>query len=546
MDDAEELERGREAYARLAWADAFASLSRADRVAPLGAEDLELLATTAYMLGRDGDYLGALERAHQAHLGNGETLRAVRCAYWLAINLVLRGETGRASGWLGRAQRMVEREARDCVERGYLLTPLIFQHEAAGDYDAAVATAADAAAIGERFGDPDLFGLAVQAQGCLLVMQGRTVAGLALLDEAMVAVTTGELSPIAGGLVYCGVILGCRDAYEPGRAREWTAALTHWCERQPDMVAFTGRCLTHRAEIMCLDGAWPDALEEARRAGRRCAEGNNQSAAGDAAYVQGEVHRLRGEFAEAEAAYRDASACGREPQPGMALLRLARRDAGAAAAAIRRALEETAEPAPRAAMLPAYVEIMLAVGDADAARAACDELERIAGSHESGMLGAMAAHALGALELATGDARSALVSLRRAAGLWQQQIEAPYEAARARTLVGLACRALGDGDATQFELEAARSVFAGLGATPDVARIDALMRPNRERDPCGLTPRELQVLRLVAAGMTNKAIAGELVVSTRTVDRHVSNILAKLGVASRAAATAYVYERRLL
>lgn len=546
MDDAEELERGREAYARLAWADAFESLTRADRVVTLGAEDLERLATTAYMLGRDGDYLSALERAHQEHLGNGETLRAVRCAYWLAINLLLRGETGRASGWLGRAQRMVEREERDCVERGYLLTPLIFQHEAAGDLEAAATAAADAAAIGERFGDADLFALAVQAQGCLLVVQGRTVAGLALLDEAMVAVTAGELSPIASGLVYCGVILGCRDAYEPRRAHEWTAALTRWCERQPDMVAFTGRCLTHRAEIMCLHGAWPDALEEARRAGRRSAEGNNQSAAGDAAYVEAEVHRLRGEFAEAEAAYREASGCGREPQPGMALLRLARRDADAAAAAIRRALDETAEPARRAGLLPAYVEIMLAVGDAETARGGSEELGRIAGRHESGMLGAMAAHALGALELTAGDVRAALVSLRRAAGLWQHQIEAPYEAARTRTLVGLACRALGDRDAAAFELEAARSAFAALGAAPDVARVDGLMRPDGVGDPRGLTARELQVLRLVAAGKTNKAIAAELVLSPRTVDRHVSNILAKLGVGSRAAATAYVYEQRLL
>jgi DNA-binding CsgD family transcriptional regulator len=544
VDRVDELARGRESASRRAWISAHELLSLADRVERLGAEDLELLATSAYMLGRDDDYVRALERSHQAHVEAGETLRAVRCAFWLAIDLVLRGEAGRASGWLGRARRMVERAGRDCVERGYLLTPLVFEHEAAGDYETAAATAAEAAAIGERFGDADLFALAMQAQGYLLVMQGHTVAGLALLDEAMVAVTAGELSPIVSGLVYCGVILGCQAAYDPRRAQEWTAALTHWCEQQPDMVAFTGRCLTHRAEIMCLHGAWRDALEEARRAGRRCAQGNNHMAAGEAFYLQGEVHRLRGNLAAAEAVYRDASRCGREPQPGLALLRLARGDADTAAAAIRRVLDETAEPPRRARMLPAYVEIMLATGDADEAGGACDELEQIAQGHESEMLGAMAAQARGALELAGGDLRPALVSLRHAAKVWQQ-LGAPYEAARSRTLVGLACRALRDADAAAFELEAARGVFAGLGAATDLARTESLLRPAAGASR-GLTSRELQVLRLVAAGQTNKAIAAALVLSDRTVDRHVSNIFAKLGVASRAAATAYVYEQRLL
>ena len=185
---------------------------------------------------------------------------------------MLRGETGRAGGWLGRALRLIERAGGERVERGYLQIPLMFGHEAAGDFRAATAVAADAAAIGERFGDPDLFALATHSQGVFLVKQGRAPEGLALMDEAMLAVTAGELSPIASGLVYCGVILGCQEAYAPRRAQEWTAALTHWCEQQPDMVAFTGRCLTHRAEILCLHGAWPDALEEARRAGRRFAQ----------------------------------------------------------------------------------------------------------------------------------------------------------------------------------------------------------------------------------------------------------------------------------
>jgi ATP/maltotriose-dependent transcriptional regulator MalT len=451
----------------------------------------------------------------------------------------------RATGWFGRAQRLVEREERDSVEQGYLLVPVMLQQEATGDWEAAYATAADAAEIGERFGDTDLFALAVHEQGNTLVKQGQVEEGLGLLDEAMVAVTAGELSPIVTGLIYCSVIEGCQEVYALSRAQEWTAALTRWCEQQPDMVAFTGRCLVHRAEIMQLHGAWRDALEEARRARQRCAQGTNQSVAGQAFYRQGEIHRLQGEFSAAEEAYRDASRCGWEPQPGLALLRMAQGNGDAAAAAIRRAVGETTESLKRARLLPAYVEIMMYVGDSEEARSACRELEEISTRYESGMLDAMVAHAEGAIDLAEGDAQAALLALRRAWQVWQE-LEVPYEVARVRMLLGLACRALGDDDTASLELEAASGVFAQLGAAPDITRIDSLIRRVSHINAHGLTPRELQVLRLVAAGETNRAIAAELVLSERTVDRHVSNIFAKLGVSSRAAATAYAYEHHLV
>jgi DNA-binding CsgD family transcriptional regulator len=545
VDAIDELGRGRESYARRAWLDVYKSLSHADRAAPLGAEDLELLATSAYMLGRDDEYLSSLKRAHHVYLDAGEAIRAVRCAFWVGMNLALRGEMGHATGWLGRAQRLLEREKGDCVERGYLLVQVMLRHEATGDWEAAYATAADAAEIGERFGDADLLALAVHEQGCALIQQGQVEEGLGLLDEAMVAVTAGELSPIVTGIVYCSVIMGCQEAYELRRAQEWTAALTRWCEEQPDMVSFSGRCLVHRAEIMELHGAWREALEEARRAGQRCVQGKNQSAAAQAFYRQGEVHRLQGKFSAAEEAYREASRCGWEPQPGLALLRLAQGNDDAAAAAIRRALSESSEPLKRARLLPAYVEIMLAVGDLEEARSACRELEDISARYESGMMGAMVAHAEGAVDLAEGDARAALLALRRAWQVWQE-LEVPYEVARVRVLVGLACRALGDDDTAALELEAARGVFAQLGAEPDLARVDSLTRRAPSIDAHGLTLRELQVLRLVAAGETNKAIAAELVLSGRTVDRHVSNIFSKLGVSSRAAATAYAYKHQLV
>jgi DNA-binding CsgD family transcriptional regulator len=544
-DATDELERGRESYTKRAWMHAYEALSVADGKASLGAADLELLATSAYMLGRDDEHASGLERAHHAHVEAGATLRAARCALWLGITLMLRRELGRATGWFGRAQRLVQREQRDCVEQGYLLLPLMFQHEAAGDHEAAIAAAADAAAIGERFGDADLFALATHDRGILLIKQGRVVEGLGLLDEAMVAVTAGELSPIVNGFVYCGVITGCQAAYEPRRAQEWTAALTRWCEQQPDMVSFTGTCLVHRAEIMQLRGAWPDALQEARRAGERCALAMNESAAAEALYRQGEPHRLQGEFAAAEEAYRDARRGGYEPQQGLALLRLAQGDGEAAAAAIRRVVVETSEPSKLVGLLPAQVEIMLAVGDAQAARSACAQLQEIAEPWEGGMVGAMVAHARGAVDLADGDARAALVALRNAEQAWRE-LDAPHDAARARVLVGLACAEMGDDDTASLELEAAREVFARLGAAPDLVRVDSFVHRAASREAHGLTPRELQVLRLVAAGETNKAIAAKLILSERTVDRHVSNIFTKVGVSSRAAATAYAYEHRVL
>jgi hypothetical protein len=264
VDAADELERGRESYVRREWMEAYESLSRADQASPLGAEDLELLATSAYMLVRDDDMSG-MERAYHVYLDAGEALRAARCAFWVGMHLFTRREMGRGTGWLGRAQRLVELEGRECVEQGYLKLPLMFQQEAAGDYEAAAAIAAEAAEIGERFRDADLFALAVQAQGIFLIKHGRVEEGLGLLDEAMVAVTAGELSPIVSGLVYCGMIVGCQDAYELRRAQEWTAALTRWCKEQPDMVAFTGTCMVHRAEVMQLHGTWGTRLR--RRGG---------------------------------------------------------------------------------------------------------------------------------------------------------------------------------------------------------------------------------------------------------------------------------------
>jgi DNA-binding CsgD family transcriptional regulator/tetratricopeptide (TPR) repeat protein len=540
-----DLERGRDCYGRRAWAEAYAALTLADQAAPLAAEDLELLAMSAYLVGRDDEYLGALDRAYNAFLSAGEDLRAVRCAFWLGLRLSFRGETGRATGWLGRAHRLLEREARDCVEHGYLLLPVVNQQIAAGNGDAAYAAAARAAAIGDRFGERDLSASARHLQGRVLLEQGRIAEGLALLDEAMLAVSAGDLSPLVAGLAYCNVIEGCQQVHALDRAREWTSALTRWCEDHPEMVAFTGVCLVHRAEIMQLGGAWTEAIDEARRACERCVRVANQQAAAAALYQQAEVHRLRGEFTAAEEAYRSASQWGWEPQPGLALLRIAQGRTDAATAAMRRVVGATTDRLQRVRLLPAHVEIMLAAGAIEEARGACRDLEEIAASFATDVLGAMAAHARGAVELAEGDAKAAIGSLRRAWTVWQQ-VEAPYVAARVRVLIGLACRVLDDNEGGRLELDAARAVFEQLGAAPDLNRLDALARGAPADHPHGLTRRELQVLRLVTAGKTNKAIAAELHLSEKTIDRHVSNIFTKLDVPSRAAATAYAYEHKLV
>jgi DNA-binding CsgD family transcriptional regulator len=519
------------------WGDAYRSLTRAAR---LDADGLERLATAAYMLGREDEYLHALERAHHAHIEAGATQRAVRSAFWLSMTLLMRGESGPSVGWCARAERLLEREPAECVERGYMLLRDVVTRHVSGDHEAALAKATAAATIAERFGDRDLHALAVHEQGLCLIRLGRVEDGLRMLDEAMVAAVGAELSPIVTGLVYCSVIDGCQEVYALRRAQEWTAALSAWCEAQPDMVAFTGRCLVHRAEILQLHGAWQEALDEARRAGDRVTR-----AAGQAAYRRGEVHRLRGELARAEAAYREASRHGSEPLPGLALLRVAQGSGDAALAAMRRALAETSDPVERIRLLPAAVEVMLAAREADDARGACEELERLEPRFASPLLTAVVAAARGAIELAAGDARAALPALRRAERAWEE-IGAPYERARVRVLVGRACRALGDEDSAALELDAARSVFAALGAAPDVTRVDTLRGRGGAAGAHGLTARELEVLRLVAAGETNKAIAATLVLSERTVDRHVSNIFAKLGTSSRTAATAYAYRHELV
>jgi DNA-binding NarL/FixJ family response regulator len=511
------------------WEATYESLS-ADRET-LGAAALERLATAAFLTGRDDAYVPAWECAYRAQLTAGDTPGAARSTWWIGDYLHFRGEAALATGWFARGRRLLERVSGDCAARGFLLLPLVQAHVAAGDHGAAAAAAARAGEIGERLSERDLIALALMEHGHALFRQGRLDEGLRLVDETLVIATTEPLSPVIAGTVFCTSIAFCRDAFELGRARAWTEAHTQWCARQPGMVGYMGTCLVHRAEIMALAGKWAEALAEVRRAGRFQRGVLNERVAGQAAYLRGEVHLLQGELRRAEASFREASRRGREPQPGLALLRLAQGESAAAAASLRRALGEEPDPLRRAALLPAFVEISLAAGELAAAREACRELAAVAEVQGSLALTALSEYSRGAVALAGGDPRGALAALRRACDAWQE-LEAPREIARTRELVGEACAALGDRDTAALEREAAADTLARLCGN--------------DRPAHGLTARELEILRLVAGGRSNREIAASLVISDHTVRRHVQNTFAKLGVSSRAAATAFAYRHDLV
>ncbi len=533
-------ELGRAAFERRSWREAYEVLASFES---LEVGDLERLAVAAYLVGRDDDSAAAWEQAFVACLEADDHERAARCAFWLALVLVLRGETARGTGWLARADRLIEGAGPGSAARGYLLVASFLEKIEAGDADEAAVLADRIVEIAERIADRDLLALGLLSRGQASLRLGEVAKGFRLLDEAMVSATSGEVSPIPAGIVCCAVIEACVECFDLRRATQWTDALSAWCSVQPDMVPYRGQCLVHRSQILQARGNWSEAVAEVGQASERLADPFHP-ALGIARYQQGELHRLQGEFAEAAQAYQEAAELGRDPSPGLALLRLAMGEIEQARVAIRRMLVEAANVTTRPAVLAAAVEIYLAAGDVAAARTASDELSHLAGIVDAPMLHAIADGAAGSVLAAEGDAAAALTALRRALTTWGS-LRVPYEMARVRLGIARACAALGDGDATALEVEAARATFERLGAAPDLRRLDVRAGEATSR-PDSLTERELEVLRLLASGRTNREIADVLVISVHTVARHVQNIFLKLGLSSRAAATVYAYEHDLV
>jgi DNA-binding CsgD family transcriptional regulator/tetratricopeptide (TPR) repeat protein len=544
MTTSADLELARASFAGRSWRDARDQFAAADTATPLELDDLDRLAIAAYMAGDDAQATLAWTRAHHEAIRLGDPRRAARSAVAIGSGLMFRGEAAPAMGWFARGARVLQ-GCGDCAERAWLLTWEAFAQMWGGDPAGAQPVFVESTSDGQRFHDSDLVTMSLLGQGMCLLLQGQVTPGLALLDEVMVAVTAGEVSPMYAGITYCTVIAGCSEVFDLARARQWTTALTRWCESQPGLVPYRGNCLVHRCELMTLQGAWTDASAAAQQACDHLSGPIKWDTLGSAFYQLGELQRLRGEFTDAEESYRKAHESGRRPEPGLAQLRLAQGRIDLAAGTLRRALNETHEPTSRSRLLPAYVETMIAAGDLVAARAGADELGLTAETLDAPYLRALATSAAGSVLLAEGDPTSAVPLLRTAESAWRE-LDAPYEAARVRVLLGLACAAVDDAETAAWELEGARKVFERLRAEPDIKRVDVLTRRPVVQGPHRLTDREVEVLRLVATGKTNRAIARELGLSEKTVARHVSNTFAKIDVPSRAAATAYAYQNGLV
>ena len=543
MDVVAELALGRQAFEERAWATAYQRLASLDSDA-LGDADRLALATAAFLSGDREATDRVLQESYRRHVETGATLAAVRDAFWLGMHHNTSGNPAVGGGWVARGARLLQDAPSDAVEHAYQAVHEMFRCIFAGEYAGALELSVGVSETGRRCRDANLVALGLSCQGRLLIYTGRVRDGLALLDEAMVGLTDPDVSPIIAGHVYCSMVEGCQEIADYRRMTEWTTLLTRWCQVQPDLVPFTGQCAVHRAQIMRWRGALPEALDELRLALARYVAEGGTPAAGLAHYERGEVLRVQGDYAGAAAAYEEAAALGRDPQPGLALLSLAKGRVPAAVAMVRRLMEETPDPVHRSAHLPAAVEVFLAAGELDAARRAADELSALAGAFGCESLEASSAFWLGSVRLAAGDADGAAEALHHLRHAWKVwiQLGARYEAAWARVQIGVACRVLGDEESALSELGVAGRTFAEIGAAPARSEVERLLGRTL---PDGLSAREAEVLRLVASGQSNGQIAAALFLSQKTVERHLSNIFAKTGATSRTAAAAYAFEHGL-
>lgn len=545
MDRSDPLAAARDALDRHDWQAAHDMAGAAGSLGEAGepgqeAARLALLADASWWLGHLDDCIDARERAYAIYEELDDRRRAGQCAVWLYEHHCFKARPAIAGAWLRRAERALADDP-ECAEHGAMLLRQAEVAHGGGDLERAAGLARAVVELGRRLRSPDVEAEALQTLGRVEIDQSQAAEGLAHLDEAMLFAVEGRLGPYATGKVYCSLISACEELGDLRRATEWTEATSRWSQRHPFAV-FPGLCRVHRASALRWRGAWEDAEREATLACDELAGINLPNAA--AGFVEiGEIRRRLGDLDGAEEAFRRAEELCGTPPAGLALLRLAQNKMDAASAIINEALAaETWNRLARARLLAAWTQVAIATGDTATASAAVDELEAIAADYDSPILLASAATARGRLHLAQGDA-AACASLRLALTRWQE-LEVPHEVATARTLLGLACRSLGDHDAATASFAAAAAVFDQLGATLDARLVrDLTSAPPL---PGGLTEREAEVLRLVAAGRTNREVATELYLSEKTVARHLSNIFTKIGVSSRAAATAYAFEHRII
>jgi ATP/maltotriose-dependent transcriptional regulator MalT len=544
----------REHFQERRWQSAYEAFVQADAQRPLDAGDLEAWATAAALTAHRDVHQQALERAYRARLAAGSSPEAARDAFWLGFRLLTMGCPVDAGAWFARSQKLVDSLAADAPEAALLMLPKAFRQIMSGDFEGGSGTAQRMYAIAERSQDGELMALSQNLLARALLRSGQLEQGFAALDESMLLLREGQVSPLVLGVTYCGVIATCQRVFAFDRARLWTQTLENWCAAQPEMAAFQGQCQVHQSEVSLWAGHWRTGLLQVEGA----LQSGEREALPEALYQKAELLRLSGELDAAEATYSDAADQGRDPQPGLALLWAARGDSVGALAALERALVETSQQLARSRLLPALVEVALDARDVPRAADACSELEEVARAFPLEAIEALAAQARGRLNLASGDAPGALGPLRRACHGFRN-VEVPYLEAQVQLDLGLACWSLGDRQGARVLFDAARSRFEALGATIDLQRL-ARLRPDVDREGTptgsrsdhiptpafGLTPRELEVLGQLAQGKTNKEIASVLGVSEKTIDRHVSNLFTKLGVNTRAAATALAYRQRLL
>jgi DNA-binding CsgD family transcriptional regulator len=539
--DGRVLAEARELFDALRWRRCLQRLAEADAEQPLDGECLELLGHAAYLTGADEQAATAFARAYQCHLETGDVRAAARSAGWASLTLENAHEPVRSRAWAARAERLIEEHELGGAEAAWLLSYRAHEHLLAQHVEEAMATAraGERAGLAARDADAVVLSRLTIAFGHL--MSGERPEAVRVLDEIMLAVSSDETSPTVVGMTYCISVAACVRMRDVVRARSWTATLDRWCAARPDLVAFRGTCLVHRAQMSTMDGDWTAALGEAVTA-QRLLEGPS---AGLAEYQLGELRRLMGDAVEAENCYRRANALGVQPEPGLSRLRVTQGRADVASRTLERLCGEPRPPEDRAELLAARVSADLALGDVVHARATTDELRAIVGPLTTALLDGLADQSEGAVLLAEGRPDAALVVLGLARRRWTE-LDLPHACAEVRVMAGQCLRALDEPESAELEFSAARACFERLGAAPDLAGLEALTPAHPGPRPGALTGREVEVMRLVAAGHTNRTIAGRLCLSEKTVARHLANIYAKLDVPSRAAATAYAYEHDLL